>query len=183
MVAIINHCWLALILLFLPGTISGGTMKEIQETTTNRPLGRYVCKSTGVLRLIRLIYEENASKLHTIVVTILVSSIPWNQFENSFDWPKRWYDLHLPTLLLKSGIVERVDWQCHDQMFPWTEFGWHRGCSYPREMSIPGCNEEEKVRQNKGDYCFGHFFFGGRTLPLATMCHFSLPPLRKLHIF
>ena len=40
---------------FLPGTISGGTMKEIHETTTKRPLGRYVCSSTGVRRRIRLI--------------------------------------------------------------------------------------------------------------------------------
>ena len=44
-----------LLLDFLPGTISGGTMKEIHETTTKRPLGRYVCSSTGVRRRIRLI--------------------------------------------------------------------------------------------------------------------------------
>ena len=30
-------------------------MNDIQDTTTNKPLGRYVCKSTGVRRLLRLI--------------------------------------------------------------------------------------------------------------------------------
>ena len=30
-------------------------MNDIQDTTTNKPLGKYVCKSTGVRRLLRLI--------------------------------------------------------------------------------------------------------------------------------
>ena len=36
---------------FLPGTTSGGTMKEIQLTITKSPEGRYTCNNTGVLLL------------------------------------------------------------------------------------------------------------------------------------
>ena len=32
---------LILYLIILPGTTSGGTINEIQETTTNNPVGRY----------------------------------------------------------------------------------------------------------------------------------------------
>ena len=54
----ISMLLLCLLVFCLPGTISGGTMKEIQETTTKRPLGRYVCSSTGVRRRIRLIWKR-----------------------------------------------------------------------------------------------------------------------------
>ena len=43
--------WKTRFVSFLPGTTSGGTMKEIQLTITKSPEGRYTCSSTGVLLL------------------------------------------------------------------------------------------------------------------------------------
>ena len=49
----------------LPGTISGGTMKEIQETTTKSPLGRYVCNKTGVRRRTSFIWKVDGFLQYT----------------------------------------------------------------------------------------------------------------------
>ena len=39
----------------LPGIISGGTINETHETKTNKSDGKYVCRITGVRRLVRFI--------------------------------------------------------------------------------------------------------------------------------
>ena len=49
-------------------------MNDIQDTTTNKPLGRYVCKSTGVRRLLRLIckiHKGNNMKMLLLLVQVI----------------------------------------------------------------------------------------------------------------
>ena len=50
-------------------------MNDIQDTTTNKPLGRYVCKSTGVRRLLRLICKIHQG--YNMKMLLLLVEIIW----------------------------------------------------------------------------------------------------------
>ena len=50
-------------------------MNDIQDTTTNKPLGRYVCKSTGVRRLLRLICKIHQG--YNMKMPLLLVEIIW----------------------------------------------------------------------------------------------------------
>ena len=89
-------------------------MKETHETTTNRREGRYVCRSTGVRRLIRLIWNYTVSDIdiQLNLVEKKESKFSWQNYLLIFTWeyisskcptkPRLWWGWALYTSFLTN---------------------------------------------------------------------------------